>query len=669
LTGFTPLNVTSDPTWGAGYANAAKSIDHAAPAFTTNSTIRATFSRAIRIPDDSDKVISIDELCDEGWGSCWESYSASEPYCALPLIATDEDGEKITNPDIDVDGAQLLISPNENCPLYAGGQFRLKIPADAIYDMAETAMTTESAYYYFNTIPDTTPPTLQECPEADAKWGATDVDETQPLVLCFNEEEYIEAVSGKNITFTGKYTSPAGVVTTVDTFTVAMTDTNQVTVYEDESTVEVRLLSDPTDVDSEPRKWTPNTFYTIAIDAGAIIDGAGNRATFNRPPPSAPSTGRRKLTDPDAAEAASVTSPSFRTVNGRRRKLAAPTTIAQPPARALGYTTGCSEGPTLVGLTSVVTGTSVVVTARFTSSSALILKADQKIVVLNNATRGLANMFAPNANFVTYPAMTATPAPTNDYSVVFTLPPLEGPATYVMGWDSGTWVDSKGNAASALSFKEGLFGFTIVNNATNCDSGSTWSSTGLTPCTACSTCMESGVTSLCNRNTDANCSTTVPQRSAAMVMVTLVAAGSESDYMSNATRTNLQIKFAQAAGVPPSFFGAEVMQVAAGSVMITAFIAVPVGSSASGVTNALATTLGSTSAASSFLGITVTSAPTFTSAVPPTSPSTNSDNSLALPLGLGLGLGLGGCLVLFALFMLFKRHSAKVDPDKGKVEA
>ena len=50
-----------------------------------------------------------------------------------------------------------------------------------------------------------------------------------------------------------------------------MPDTNQVTVYEDESTVEVRLLSDPTDVDSEPRKWKPNTVYTIAIDDGAIM--------------------------------------------------------------------------------------------------------------------------------------------------------------------------------------------------------------------------------------------------------------------------------------------------------------------------------------------------------------------------------------------------------------
>jgi hypothetical protein len=248
LIGFTPRDVTSDLTWGTVYTNAAKSIDHAAPAFTTNSTIKATFSRAIRIPDDSDKVISIEWIDGDAW--------ATDPYCSLPLIATDEDGEKITNPDIDVDGAQLLISPNENCPLYAGGQFRLKIPADAIYDMAETKMTTASEYFYFNTIPDTTPPTLQECPQADAKWGATDVDETQPLVLCFIEEacnpslitprphldwyhaishrlssmsppylsqEYIEAVDGKNIVFTGNYTSPTGVITTVDTFTVAMT--------------------------------------------------------------------------------------------------------------------------------------------------------------------------------------------------------------------------------------------------------------------------------------------------------------------------------------------------------------------------------------------------------------------------------------------------------------
>ena len=206
-----------------------------------------------------------------------------------------------------------------------------------------------------------------------------------------------------------------------------MPDPKQVIVYEDESRVEVRLLSDPTDEDSEPRKWKPNTVYTIAIADGAIIDGAGNQARFNV----APSDGRRKLEDSDAAEAASVTSPSFRTVNGRRRKLAASTTIAQPPARALGYTTGCSEGPTLVGLTPAVTANSVIVTATFVSSSPITPKADMKIIVLNNATRGLANMFTPTASFVTYPALNATPAPTNNYSVVFTLPPLEGPATYV----------------------------------------------------------------------------------------------------------------------------------------------------------------------------------------------------------------------------------------------
>jgi hypothetical protein len=91
-------------------------------------------------------------------------------------------------------------------------------------------------------------------------------------------------------------------------------------------------------------------------------------------------------------------------------------------------------------------------------------------------------------------------------------------------------------------------------------------------------------------------------------------------------------------------------------VIITAVIAVPVGSTASGVTNALTTTLGSTSAASTILGITVTSAPTFTT----NDNIRNTSNSLALPLGLGLGLGLGGCLVLSALCVLIKRRKGKV---------
>jgi hypothetical protein len=107
------------------------------------------------------------------------------------------------------------------------------------------------------------------------------------------------------------------------------------------------------------------------------------------------------------------------------------------------------------------------------------------------------------------------------------------------------------------------------------------------------------------------------------------------------------------------------VQVAAGSVIITAVITVPVGSTASGVTNALAITLGSTSTASSFLGITVTSAPTFKTtddirgtgnSLKTTDDIRDTGNSLALPLGLGLGLGLGGCLMLSALFVLIKRR-------------
>jgi hypothetical protein len=102
-------------------------------------------------------------------------------------------------------------------------------------------------------------------------------------------------------------------------------------------------------------------------------------------------------------------------------------------------------------------------------------------------------------------------------------------------------------------------------------------------------------------------------------------------------------------------------------VIITAVIAVPVGSTASGITNALTTTLGSTSAATSFLGIDVESSPTFTTT--DNNRDRDTGNSLALPLGLGLGLGLGGCLVLSALFVLIKRRKGKVPikRSKGKV--
>ena len=95
---------------------------------------------------------------------------------------------------------------------------------------------------------------------------------------------------------------------------------------------------------------------------------------------------------------------------------------------------------------------------------------------------------------------------------------------------------------------QSLYGFTIATYTTSCNSGSTWSSTGLSPCTRCSTCLESGFRSVCNRNADAVCNTAVQQRSAVTVNLALVAAGSVSDY-NEQTKTNLQIQFALAAGV------------------------------------------------------------------------------------------------------------------------
>ena len=110
-----------------------------------------------------------------------------------------------------------------------------------------------------------------------------------------------------------------------------------------------------------------------------------------------------------------------------------------------------------------------------------------------------------------------------------------------------------------------------------------------------------------------------------------------------------------------------VVEVAAGSVVITAVITVPVGSTASGVTDDLTTTLGSTLGFNTFLGIYVESAPTFKTT---DNNIRDTGNSLALPLGLGLGLGLGGCLVLSALTVLIKRRKGEVQPAKpeGKVQ-
>ena len=86
-------------------------------------------------------------------------------------------------------------------------------------------------------------------------------------------------------------------------------------------------------------------------------------------------------------------------------------------------------------------------------------------------------------------------------------------------------------------------------------------------------------------------------------MLTLVASGTVSDY-SDSDKSGLQENIAAIAGVDKSFV---TIDVAAGSVRITATIAVPTSTTAAAVAASLRSSIGTAAAASEALGVEVTS--------------------------------------------------------------
>ena len=90
-------------------------------------------------------------------------------------------------------------------------------------------------------------------------------------------------------------------------------------------------------------------------------------------------------------------------------------------------------------------------------------------------------------------------------------------------------------------------------------------------------------------------------------MLTLTVSGTPGDY---ADTSNLRQRIATAAGVDDASL--VTISVAAGSVIITATIAVPASTTPAAVKTSLASTLGTAAAASDALGITVESDPSIT---------------------------------------------------------
>ena len=97
-----------------------------------------------------------------------------------------------------------------------------------------------------------------------------------------------------------------------------------------------------------------------------------------------------------------------------------------------------------------------------------------------------------------------------------------------------------------------------------------------------------------------------PPPSTASVVLTLTASGSVSDFSDN-DKSSLQQKVATAAGVDKSLV---TISVAAGSVLITATIAVPASTTADAVQTSLSSSLGTAADASTALGVTVEEVPT-----------------------------------------------------------
>ena len=99
-------------------------------------------------------------------------------------------------------------------------------------------------------------------------------------------------------------------------------------------------------------------------------------------------------------------------------------------------------------------------------------------------------------------------------------------------------------------------------------------------------------------------------------MVTLTANGGVADYPES-VQQDLKQNFASAAGVDESLVTVDV---AAGSVIITANIAVPASTTATAVQDMLSSKLGTPALASNALGINIVTDPSITVDAPPTPP-------------------------------------------------
>lgn len=201
-----PASVTPDPgqgtmdTWGAGYASSTK-ID---PTSADTSKLVLTFSRVVTPIETASSNITIEEMD-------WYDTSSYYEICSMP----------ITDAQVSVSLTTVTITPYSECRLFRTGQFRLFFPAGLIEDDVGNAYGGFAAndYYFFNTIADTTPPSIAKTVPTN---DATTVTEGQPFIIKWSPSEFVFE-NGGVITFEGYWQGSL-----IETLTIFTNDTSQV---------------------------------------------------------------------------------------------------------------------------------------------------------------------------------------------------------------------------------------------------------------------------------------------------------------------------------------------------------------------------------------------------------------------------------------------------------
>jgi len=360
--------------------------------------------------------------------------------------------------EVQTEFMSLIITPYINCRLSRNGQWRLRINGGSGNSPGVVEGVNGNSFgpyeYTFLTNVDNQPPYIvSTIPVNDA----VGVDEMMQYTIRFNPDDII-FVDGE-YGGTGAYPPPRSSLNftlygyfngaLVETITMSANDETLIDVFETEIVIWTEYA------------YYSNARYCLSIDANAIQDWTQN----NYP--------------------GSYQAHCFNTTNTIAPILSDIRAVVMPGNMPVLNISFISLGPTRAG--------SYYLSIIDTATNVTMLSIDPS-----------------NPTIVTYhPMADAAPsADGNEFIVTLTLPtPLPGPANYALQYPAGAFKDIDENGVDPKS--DNFFAFTVSNAAASCNYGLTYSTTGLSPCTACPVCSSSEYTvQSCTLTSATMCSTT-----------------------------------------------------------------------------------------------------------------------------------------------------------------